>query len=61
MVVLASFNYHDPPMIIYVMGGAVALSLLIPIFLSRSILVGIFGGAISWGLIAFFVFGTEEN
>ena len=61
VTMLASFNYEDPSTGALVIGAGVAIVILIALAFSRSALAGLFGGAISWGLIAVVVFGTGSG
>lgn len=61
MGVLASFNYRDPSTSALVIGAGLAIAILVALAFSRSALAGFFGGAISVGVIAFFVFDTIDN
>lgn len=58
---IASFNYYGPSTITFVISICVAIAVLVPLFFTRSVLRGIFGGAISWGLIAIIVFGAGRG
>ena len=59
VTMLASFNfYQDPPIGALVIGSGLAIAVLVALAFSRSALAGFFGGAISLGVIAFFVFAT---
>jgi len=58
---LASFNYYGPSTGTFITGIVVAIAILIVLVFSRSALAGLFGGAISWGLIAVVVFGSGKG
>jgi hypothetical protein len=53
----ASFNYHDPTPMILGIGAGIAIVALVSLYFTRSVLAGMFGGACSWGFIAFVVYG----
>ena len=55
---IANFNsnYSEPSTITFVIGICVAIAILVPLFFTRSVLQGMFGGAVSWGLIAVIVY-----
>ena len=61
VTMLASFNYQGPPTVAVVIGAGLAIAIIVALQFSRSVLAGLFGGAISWGLIAFVVLGKGSG
>ena len=58
MAILASYNYYGPSTSAIVIGAGLAIAILVALRFSRSAWLGFLGGAISWGVIAYVVFGT---
>jgi len=61
MILLASFTYHEPSLGTVLAGGIVGLVILALLGLSRSILLGSFGGAFAGAAIAWVVAGMGSG
>ena len=61
MAILASFNYYGPSTGAIVIGAGLAIAILVALACSRSAMASCLLGAYSWGIIAFFVFGSSSE
>lgn len=61
MHIIASFNYHDPSPAALVTGALIGLFILVGLGFTRSIVAGLCGGMVTWGGIAFAVFGLGSG
>ncbi|MFO0892356.1 MAG: hypothetical protein U0790_24855 [Isosphaeraceae bacterium] len=61
MVLLASFNYSGPSNQALLVGSVFGILAILGLAASRNVLLGLLGGGVCWGMIAFIVYGSGQG